>query len=104
MGSKSDTWRGHLAGWRDSGLSQAAYCRQQGLALASFGYWRRKLEGPARAVRDASSPALLPVVVGGIDASETMIEVRLGNGLEVRLPVAMETAHWMPLVQALRAC
>ncbi|WP_439334386.1 IS66 family insertion sequence element accessory protein TnpA [Xanthomonas oryzae] len=26
-------------------LSQAAWCREQGLSLASFGYWRRRLAG-----------------------------------------------------------
>lgn len=46
-------WRGHLAAWKSSGLSQAAYCRRQGLTQNDFscgnvrlpggmGAWRRR--------------------------------------------------------------
>ena len=31
MGVKLLFWKSHLTGWRDSGLSQAAYCRQHDL-------------------------------------------------------------------------
>ena len=43
MGTKSAFWKPHLDGWRDSGLSQAAYCRQHALSVKCFAYWRRTL-------------------------------------------------------------
>ncbi|MGH8296603.1 MAG: IS66 family insertion sequence element accessory protein TnpA, partial [Steroidobacteraceae bacterium] len=36
MGAKVDFWKGHVAEWRCSGLTQAAYCRQHELSLARF--------------------------------------------------------------------
>lgn len=33
----------HLANWKGSGLSQAEYCRRNGLVRHRFGYWKRKL-------------------------------------------------------------
>ena len=37
-------WTSHFEKWRDSGLSQAEYCRQQKLKWHSFHYWRKKIE------------------------------------------------------------
>ncbi len=36
-------WQGHLVQWQASGLSQVTYCRQQGLKMAQFGYWKKRL-------------------------------------------------------------
>jgi hypothetical protein len=36
-------WQEHLAQWHASGMTQVAYCRQQGLKLAQFGYWKKRL-------------------------------------------------------------
>lgn len=100
MGSKSDFWKGQLAEWRSSGLTQVAYCRDQSLSLACFGYWRRRLR------KVASSSALVPIVIEqscGSDADST-IEVQLPNGLRARLPVGMAASQWTPVVRALRTC
>lgn len=100
MGSKAAFWRRHLAAWRDSGLSQAAYCRRQDVSLPCFGYWRGKLG----TVPPPSAPALLPIVVPEMSRSVDLIEVDLPNGLQVHLPVAMDAAQWVPMIRALMAC
>ncbi len=102
MGSKSDFWKGHLAAWRDSGLSQAGYCRQHGVSAPSFGYWRRRLADAASGT--AKLPALVPIAVDAVDTRDTAIEVRLPNGLQARLPVAMDPLRWVALMRALRTC
>ena len=67
-------WQEHLAQWQASGMSQVAYCRQQGLRLAQFGYWKKRLltaRGPATAptaadfiaVQMASAGATLTIVL-----------------------------------------
>lgn len=33
----------HLTNWKGTGLSQAEYCRRNGLLRHRFGYWKRKL-------------------------------------------------------------
>lgn len=33
----------HLANWKNTGLSQAEYCRRNGLIRPRFGYWKKKL-------------------------------------------------------------
>ena len=98
MGAKAEFWKGHLVGWRLSGLTQAAYCGQHRLSLASLGYWRRALG------KMAAPSALVPIVVGEASAPEETIEVQLPNGLQARLPVNMAPSQWVPIIQALRAC
>jgi hypothetical protein len=36
-------WEWHQRRWERSGLTQAEYCRKEGIALTSFSNWRSKL-------------------------------------------------------------
>ncbi|WP_181184355.1 MULTISPECIES: IS66 family insertion sequence element accessory protein TnpA [Cupriavidus] len=37
-------WRELLTQWHNSGLSIRAFCRQQGLAVSTYGLWRKRME------------------------------------------------------------
>ncbi len=39
---KRKFWQAHVKAWRDSNLSQAEYCRKQGLKAHRLGYWANK--------------------------------------------------------------
>ena len=54
--SKEDFWRSHIAGWRESGLSQREYCQGHGLSKSALGWWRTKLTRQA-----AGAATLVPV-------------------------------------------
>jgi len=56
--AKTD-WARYIEAWQGSGLSQAAYCRQQGLSAAYFSQRLRAY----RAAPVVSAPALIPVRV-----------------------------------------
>jgi hypothetical protein len=43
--ARTHYWQQHIEHWRDTGLSDAAFCKQQSLSYHQFVYWRRKLEG-----------------------------------------------------------
>ncbi len=53
MGKKRtpEQWENHISLWRQSGKSQRVYCRENGLAYSSLGYWSRKMSRrePAKA-------------------------------------------------------
>ena len=77
---KKIDWPAHIARWKESGLTQAEYCRQNELRLHAFGYWKRKYagnesEGPSFVALGAPTPPL--------------IELRIHKGLrvEVRLNI-----------------
>ncbi len=40
---KYQFWQPHINAWKQSGISQADFCRQHGLNIKIFGYWKRKL-------------------------------------------------------------
>ena len=51
--SSSEARRIHIEAWQNSGMSQAAYCREHGLNTKTFGNWVRK----HRADHDIRPPA-----------------------------------------------
>jgi hypothetical protein len=40
---KHNEWRARIEEWRAGGQSQARYCRENRLSLATFGYWKRRM-------------------------------------------------------------
>jgi hypothetical protein len=47
-------WQRHLQQWRQSGLSQAQYCRQHQLCLGTFGWWKGRLSATGRLAQSAA--------------------------------------------------
>ena len=49
-------WLQHIRAWRNSQLSQAAYCQQKNLKYHQFTYWKIKLdEQPTESVQPTSA-------------------------------------------------
>jgi hypothetical protein len=47
MTDRGRYWRDVVRTWKQSGLSQAAFCRKHGIKPVTFGWWKRKLVGTA---------------------------------------------------------
>ncbi|OHB63444.1 MAG: hypothetical protein A2Y76_13495 [Planctomycetes bacterium RBG_13_60_9] len=48
-------WQRHLQRGKQSGVSQAQYCRQQQLSIAAFGWWKGRLSaGSSKCVKPKS--------------------------------------------------
>lgn len=83
-------WRRRFEQFERSGLSQAEFCRKQGIALATFTWWKRRLK-----MRASDRPAFIPVQVketartapGGTWACEIM-----GSHVRLRLREFPDTA------------
>ncbi|RME60758.1 IS66 family insertion sequence hypothetical protein, partial [Candidatus Parcubacteria bacterium] len=41
-------WQRHIARWRQSGITQAEYCRRHNLCRRQFTYWKGKLKDSSR--------------------------------------------------------
>lgn len=70
-------WQQHISEWEKSGLTQTAYCKQQNIKLANFGYWRNRLN------KSNPSRKLIPVHM----ESSTMIRLALPNGIRLETPL-----------------
>lgn len=42
--SSGVNWPAEISSWQKSGLSQAAYCRQNQISYSAFLYWRKRIE------------------------------------------------------------
>ena len=73
-------WQGQVADWQDSGLTQKAYCEEQGLRYTAFGYWVRKLRRAAEPSPRKKPTCFVPVVPD----TATGLSLTLPNGLEIR--------------------
>ena len=78
-------WQGHVYRQRESGLSIAKYCRQQGLALSSFSYWRAKAKNFSSQTTGTFTKIRLPKVQE--PALRFDVEIELASGIRLRSSV-----------------
>jgi hypothetical protein len=82
-------WQAQVEGWRQSGLSQIAYCEQHGLNIKSFRRWRTKLQ---RAATTSASLTLVPISVGN---PATAPAIRLHSPGGWRIELATGNPAWL---------
>lgn len=90
-------WRALVGRYESSGLPQAEFCRDAGVALSSFTRWRqilRRGDGASEAISDAVEDAqprfvslerMLPCDGSRTVASETHITLEVGGGVVVHI-------------------
>ena len=99
MEHKEKLWAARIDEWKRSGLSQRQYCEENHLALATFGWWRKRLKTqecasasgfieipPSRSlVTENTTASILHIVVGGYTVAITGAVDRgqLGTVLDV---------------------
>ena len=54
-------WRAHIAAWRESGLTQRAYCHRESLPETQLSHWKHRLAKSQR--RSRVKRSLVPVQV-----------------------------------------
>lgn len=76
-------WRQHIEEWRNSGLSQQAFCRDRNLSYHQFHYWRKKLALATVDETPLRSSALVPVTYTS-PSPDTCLSVHLPSGISLR--------------------
>ena len=86
---RSKFWQSHIESWKDSGLSQAEYCRQNNLKSRIFTYWKLKF---------SSGDSPLEFVQVCADSTPSIPSVPLFNnrGAPLRLTVNCRFAIEIP--------
>jgi transposase len=99
-----EQWRQRFARFDSSGLTVAAFCAQEGVAVHVFYSWKRRLNGPAtqrpsvEQLGTASSAA--PFVPVRLRAAAP-VELQLSNGATLRLTPGCDLDFVRSLVTAL---
>jgi hypothetical protein len=76
------TWRQRLRRQTSSGLSIPAFCASEGVSLASFYSWRRRLAARSLPARP-ELPLFIPL---DVDSGPHQTDPILGRGVELELP------------------
>lgn len=79
-------WLERVQSWRDSGLTQSAWCQQQGIRVSKFGYWKRKLETSSSVKPVLPNSGFVPVVPHPEPATSyevSPLSITLPNGVTV---------------------
>ena len=93
-------WFDRIGAWKQSGLSQKAFCEQQQLRLGSFQRWRGKYMRGERP-EASSTVSFLPVNVTAASASS--LALRIDDHLRIEIPAGFDPVTLKQVVQALRA-
>jgi len=89
-------WRRHVEAWRESGLSQAAYCQQQGLNRKTFSVWTRRVQGDLSLDKNAPLE-LLPIQLESstpVASTPSSVMLRLAHGAQLELSTAA-SPRWL---------
>ncbi|MCK9638242.1 MAG: IS66 family insertion sequence element accessory protein TnpB [Methylobacter tundripaludum] len=87
-------WQRHVKAWRESGLSQADYCRQQGINPKTFSAWaRRALPIDKNTPLDVVSVQVAPSPPTAA-AEAGAIFLRLAHGVQLELSTAV-SPRWL---------
>ena len=70
-------WYEWIERWRQSGLSQAAFCREHGLVVSQFYYWRQRLEDAVEGFAEVVAEEPPPAEAAGAGGSG--VRLRIGE-------------------------
>jgi hypothetical protein len=104
--AKRRFWSALIARYEGSGASRKEFVAGAGVGLAIFQYWLYKLrrERDAAAERKATAPEvrLVPVTVRARSTVAARLEVVVGGGVRLRVPVGTDAGYVARLACALR--
>ena len=96
---RREHWQQLLERWRASGLSQAAFCRRQGISVWKLAWWRKRLKGPG----NEAAGLFVPVHVAPTVASHGELELTLRGGRMLRFGADVPVGNLVEIVSALEA-
>ena len=101
---KAAYWRQQVDGFQASGLSVKNYCAQEGIAVATLHYWRKRF---ADAVEPQSmvngTEGFLPVTLAPVRPSVSPVEIHLLSGRSLKLTAPMDAGWLHTLVRVLES-
>jgi len=85
-GRKSrEEWLSLMSAYESGDLSQREFCREQGVAYSTFGYWRKQLRSPADRLEPESEPLLELSPFSMAGSVDWRMELELGPGIFLRV-------------------
>lgn len=93
-------WEMAIETHRESGLSVAAFCKNEGITEAAFYYWRKKLRQNSCGSAGQDTPAFIEVKVP--DRSGLSLELLLTSGNTLRIAPGFDDQSLRDVLSVLR--
>ena len=77
------TWLEHLALQERSGATQQAYCKEQGLSLSAFQYWKKRKAREATSGKNSFIEVRVPET--SAESTRDICTIEFPNGCSVRV-------------------
>jgi len=87
-------WQRHIEQWSQSGLNQAAYCRERNLKIKSFTYFKSRLKKknlPVQFVQVPVEPVQAP----------SFLKLNIGSSFQVEIPDGFSQGTLTQVLQVL---
>jgi hypothetical protein len=91
-------WQEHLERWRQSGLSQAEYCRQNNLKPRRWNYWKKNL---ARKISGDTGVSFVPVKISStlpVAVPRSNLSLLTSNGYKVEVGIGFDPTTLKQLI------
>ena len=80
--SRRRFWQGAMKRWASTGLSVREFCKQDGIAVSSFYYWRNKLTRDENA-QEVASADFLEVALPAVEFAGLEVELFCGSVIRI---------------------
>jgi len=93
-------WYDHVENWKQSGLTQKAFCEQQQLGLGTFQRWRGIF---TRGEKPKASSAVSFLAVNVTDDKASSLTVLIDDHLRIEIPAGFDAETLKQVVQVLQS-
>ena len=93
-----EQWAGHVAAWKESGLSKKDYCVSHDVHVSCLAKWARAL---GAASENKFKPVRVSVPGSGMLAGAPAVEILIGHSVRVRLTGVNEPSLVVGIVRGL---
>ena len=97
---KRQLWSDRIASWKQSGLSQRAYCEQHQLVDSTFAYWRGRLKKMQAGHEQSGKVNFLPVTLK--QESRTALTLRINGRHSIEINPGLDCELLAKVVQAVQ--
>ncbi len=91
-------WETHVRAYRESGLSQKEYCRQNNISYWSFNPWKRRLDTAGKGFQEVS-----PEIVENLQVDKEKIEIIVSDSVKVSVPSQFSEESLIKVLRVLGA-
>jgi len=96
-------WSGHIKNWRQSGLSQTAYCKQEDVSLCQLGYWLKKEKSISDQTPEQSGFVKIGTPTHQFSVMNYAFQLRIGDTISLQWQGEASPHYIQQLVKAFSA-